>query len=258
MRNTYLLHIVCLALFATLFSSCLKEIDNVYDPGPTAAVLRLHGDSAKMMANTRFGWLYDEKFSSFSDGKCLLIQFEYDPHADGNKDAEDRGYYSIHMVGNHPVPQKLAEAEETEVQVLLPHEQPIPYAINPNDKEYYCFMENYLFLPSVCLTTRSQSVDWQLTYDPNQQPIVENRKSVYALYLHAVATTEPLEGAEVEEPIAVINAFDLSSFLRDVRSQSGRDADISIQIHYVDRINPQDSSQFTRSVTEPLSLKTTK
>lgn len=252
-----IIHFFGLVLLVSLFSSCLEDIENMYDPGPTTAVVRIHGDSAQMMANTRYGWLYDKKFSSYSDGKCLLLRFEYNPQSDGNKDAQKRGYYQVHVTGDQSVPQTEAKAGKTDEAVLLPREQAVPYAVNPNDKAYYSYLEGYLFLPSICLTTPSQSLEWQLTYDPKQSPVVTDRKSVYALYLHAIATTDPTEGAEVK-PVATIHAFSLAQFLKDIRANDGRESDIAIQLHYVDRINPQDSTQFTRSVTEPLSLKTTK
>ena len=255
MKN--ILHIICLVCFVGLFSSCLQEINSTYDPGPTPAVVRIHGDSAKMMANTRYGWLYDDKFSSYSDGKCLLIRFSYNPSENGNKDAQKRGYYEVNLTNDMKVTQKDAVAEQVDINVLLPKEQTIVYAVNPNDKEYYHVIENFLFLPSVCHTTRLQPIEWQLMYDPNQQPIVENGKSIYALFLRAVAQTDPLENAQ-PELVPEINAFNLASFLMDVRAHGGREGDISIQIHYIDRINPQDSTRFAWNATEPLLLKTTK
>ena len=57
MRYKNLIGFVWVAVFMSLFTSCLKDINNVYNPGTTAAVVRQHGDSALMMANTRFGWI---------------------------------------------------------------------------------------------------------------------------------------------------------------------------------------------------------
>ena len=53
MRYKNLIGFVWVAVFMSLFTSCLKDINNVYNPGTTAAVVRQHGDSALMMANTR-------------------------------------------------------------------------------------------------------------------------------------------------------------------------------------------------------------
>ena len=53
MRYKNLIGFVWVAVIMGLFTSCLKDINNVYNPGTTAAVVRQHGDSALMMANTR-------------------------------------------------------------------------------------------------------------------------------------------------------------------------------------------------------------
>ena len=70
MRYKNLIGFVWVAVIMSLFTSCLKDINNVYNPGTTAAVVRQHGDSALMMANTRFGWIYSTKLSSYSEGNA--------------------------------------------------------------------------------------------------------------------------------------------------------------------------------------------
>ena len=89
MRYKNLIGFVWVAVIVSLFTSCLKDINNVYNPGTTAAVVRQHGDSALMMANTRFGWIYATKLSSYSEGKCLLVSFDYDPSLPENTGAEE-------------------------------------------------------------------------------------------------------------------------------------------------------------------------
>ena len=59
---------------------------------------------------------------------------------------------------------------------------------------------------------------------------------------------------KAEEAIAVINAFNLGNFIKDMREQGGRDADMYVRIHYIDQINPKDSTQFTWGVTDPLLI----
>lgn len=39
-----------------------------------------------------------------------------------------------------------------------------------------------------------------------------------------------------------------------MREQGGRDADMYVRIHYIDQINPKDSTQFTWGVTDPLLI----
>ena len=219
MRYKNLIGFVWVAVIMGLFTSCLKDINNVYNPGTTAAVVRQHGDSALMMANTRFGWIYSTKLSSYSEGKCLLVSFDYDPSLPENTGAEQKGYYTVTIQGETAVNQQNAESP----------------------------------LTSACWTTKDRALNWQLTYDPTQQPVVENRKSIYSLYLRAAATTGKPED-KAEEAIAVINAFNLGNFIKDMREQGGRDADMYVRIHYIDQINPKDSTQFTWGVTDPLLI----
>ena len=237
MRYKNLIGFVWVAVIMSLFTSCLKDINNVYNPGTTAAVVRQHGDSALMMANTRFGWIYSTKLSSYSEGKCLLVSFDYDPSLPENTNAEQKGYYTVTIQGETAVNQQNAESPLTDTHKLLTNEQPI-LAVNPNDSVLYVKLEDYLFLPS---------------YDPTQQPVVENRKSIYSLYLRAAARTGKPED-KAEEAIAVINAFNLGNFIKDMREQGGRDADMYVRIHYIDQINPKDSTQFTWGVTDPLLI----
>ncbi len=229
MRYKNLIGFVWVAVIMGLFTSCLKDINNVYNPGTTAAVVRQHGDSALMMANTRFGWIYATKLSSYSEGN-----------------------YTVTIQGETAVNQQNAESPLTDTHKLLTNEQPI-LAVNPNDSVLYVKLEDYLFLPSACWTTKDRALNWQLTYDPTQQPVVENRKSIYSLYLRAAATTGKPED-KAEEAIAVINAFNLANFIKDMREQGGRDADMYVRIHYIDQINPKDSTQFTWGVTDPLLI----
>ena len=175
MRYKNLIGFVWVAVIMGLFTSCLKDINNVYNPGTTAAVVRQHGDSALMMANTRFGWIYSTKLSSYSEGKCLLVSFDYDPSLPENTGAEQKGYYTVTIQGETAVNQQNAESPLTDTHKLLTNEQPV-LAVNPNDSVLYIELEDYLFLPSACWTTKDRTLNWQLTYDPAQEAVVENRK----------------------------------------------------------------------------------
>ena len=170
MRYKNLIGFVWVAVFMSLFTSCLKDINNVYNPGTTAAVVRQHGDSALMMANTRFGWIYSTKLSSYSEGKCLLVSFDYDPSLPENTNAEQKGYYTVTIQGETAVNQQNAESPLTDTHKLLTNEQPV-LAVNPNDSVLYIELEDYLFLPSACWTTKDRTLNWQLTYDPAQEAV---------------------------------------------------------------------------------------
>lgn len=67
-------------------------------------------------------------------------------------------------------------------------------------------------------------------------------------YIYGAAATTGKPEDKAEEAIAVINAFNLANFIKDMREQGGRDADMYVRIHYIDQINPKDSTQFTWGV----------
>ncbi len=236
------------------FTSCLEDIGNVYNPGYTPAVVREHGDSTWMMAVTRYGWIYSEDLSSYSEGKCLLVSFDYDPNLPENGNAEGAGYYTVTLRDEVSVSQSRAQSPLTDIGRLLPNEQPIPWAVNPADSMFCVLLDNYLFLPSVCRTTEGRTLEWQLTYDPAQRPEIEDKRTVYSLYLRVAATTGKPEEEE-EMPYAYINAFDLSGFIDMVRAGGDREADMYVRLHYVNQINPEDSTRFAWGVTEPLFIK---
>ncbi len=142
MRYNSLIGLVLTVITASLLTSCLKDINSVYNPGITAAVVRQHGDSALMMANTRFGWIYETGLSSYSEGKCLLVSFDYDPSLPENTDAEQKGYYTVTLQGETSVNQQTATSPLTDTLRLLADEQPL-LAVNPNDSVLYVKEEDY-------------------------------------------------------------------------------------------------------------------
>lgn len=253
MRYQKIMRFILAGIIVCLLSSCLKDVNSVFNPGLTPAVTRQFGDSAVMMATTRFGVVYSTKLSSFSRGKCLLVNFDYDATAPENKDAEQKGYYTVTMLANDAVNQQDAISPLTPTNKVVTNEQPVTYAVEPAFADFYVDLENFLFLPSVCLSTDQQTVVWQLSYDPVQKPVVEDKKSIYSLYLRASATTGRVEGAEVKSAM-VVNAFNISNFIKDMKDQGGREADMYVRIHYVNQINPKDSTQFTWGVTDPLRV----
>lgn len=261
MRRAFVLCLIAMMAIMGLSTSCLKEFDSVYSPGLTAAVCRelevdstlFEGDSVVMMATTRFGWVYEEGLSAYSNGKCLLLDFTYDPNLPENEGAEGKGYYTVTIRNEVSVPQSSARTPLTATDRLLTNEQPVAYAVSPVDTALFMRLDDFLFIPSVCLTTSGQTLNWELTYDPDQQATVEERRTIYALYLRATATTGRAEDA-TETLVSEINAFDLSGFIDDIQARGGREADTYIQIHYINQINPMDSAQFAWGVTDPLSI----
>lgn len=252
MSRCKLVGFVLVVILTGVFSSCLEDINQVYNPGITVGVVRQHGDSARMMANTRFGWIYADGLSSFSEGKCLLLSFNYDPAIPENKKAEEKGFYTVELRANEPVTQHVASRLVEDETHLMPNELPI-LAVNPNDSLLNVFIEGYLFLPSVCLKSSGQTANWRLSYDPAQKPTVVEKRSLYDVYLRASASS-PMGENDKAVNVALLNAFDMTGLISDLRKKQERESDIYIRINYIEGINPNDSTQFSWAVTEPLLI----
>ena len=236
-------------VIGSLFASCLEEYTGVYNPGITPAVVRIHGDSSLTMAVTRYGWIYASTFSSYSTGKCLLVSFEYDPSDEDNVNASEEGYYTVTVESKTAVDQSTASSPVTDTSTLLTYEQPIVYPMYTGDSVYCLKLDDYFFLPSVCLTTSSQTLTWEMTYDASQQPETVDGHSVYSLYLRVSASTEKDEDDDYVY-LSDLQAYDLSDFMDDMGLS--RSEDMYVRIHYVNWINASDSTQFTWDVSDPI------
>lgn len=236
-----------MGLLLCLLSSCLHEITQTYNPGVTPGVVGVHGDSAYVMAHTRLGWIYDSELKSHRTGECLLLNFTYNPSV--NKQAQELDYYNVTITKQQTVERLSVGVEETSLDQVLTHEQPLVYAISPADSSLCAQVDNYLFLPSICWTNESNKLKWTLTYDPRVAPDELNGKRVYPLFLRTVATGVVADTAQ--KAVAAIHAFDLSAVRQAL---GGSTDDRYVRLFYVDGINPADSTQFTWGVSGPIVI----
>lgn len=251
--------IICIALFwgiSTLFTSCLKDVNTVFNPGAVPAVTQAVGDGM-MGANTCYGLVYAKDLNSNNSGKCLLIDFSYDASDPSMMNVNENGYYTVRLLNQTPVNQQDVKSGITDTAVLLPNEQAVIYGLAPGEAnlQYFDFINNYLFLPSVYLTTQSQKVNWELSYNPNAAPSKIEDKSVYNLYLRAFATSGRTENAK-DTALVALNAFNLAPLVNTVKSQGGSvERGFHIAINYISRINVLDSTQFVWETSEPLLVE---
>ena len=159
---------IMLCGLVVLLSSCLHEISTTYAPGPVAAVIQEHGDSAFVMANTRLGWLYDSRLSSHLPGECLLLNFTYDPAE--NEQSEALGYYAVSVTGQQNVERLAVSTSVPAIDRLLTGEQPVVDAVSPLDSTLCVQLDDCLFLPVVSWTNQPNNLQWQLSFSPEQQP----------------------------------------------------------------------------------------
>ena len=237
---------IMLCGLVVLLSSCLHEISTTYAPGPVAAVIQEHGDSAFVMANTRLGWLYDSRLSSHLPGECLLLNFTYDPAE--NEQSEALGYYAVSVTGQQNVERLAVSTSVPAIDRLLTGEQPVADAVSPLDSTLCVQLDDCLFLPVVSWTNQPNNLQWQLSFSPEQQPEVSEGKRIYPLFLRVTATGESSES----EPdyAASLYAFDISV----LRQAWGGTGERYVKLYNVNGINLADSTVFTWGVTEPIAI----
>lgn len=231
----------------------------MFNPGETPAVTRTVGDDV-MGANTRYGLIYASGLSSNNSGKCLLVDFTYDAADPDMMNVNENGYYTVRLQNQVSVNQQDIKSELTAVDVLLPNELPVLYGLSPvaQTQQYFDCIDNYLFLPSIYVAAESQNANWEMSYDPvetHSSTSLQDGQSVYDVYLRVTATSGRTEEAKDTVKLA-LNAFNLAPLLNTIGSQGGTTSrGVYIAIHYINGINPLDSTQFTWGATEPLQIK---
>lgn len=227
--------------------SCLEDIENQYNPGTMPAVTCVYGDSAFLMLKTPLGMVYDESLSSRQEGECLLASFTYNPADPMNKDASSRGYYYVEMAGTTSLERLGTSSGLTDTTRLLANEVAVMPTAAIDFDDYFVCLNHFLFMPVVYMTLPGARMSWELSYDPAQSPVVENRLPVYSLYLRGTMVDESQgateegtedggsEGEEVEpESASDVIVFDLGAFLSDIEAHGAQSSGINVRIHFME------------------------
>lgn len=238
-------------LATTFFTSCLSDVNTAFNPGETPAVVQTDALSGLVVADTRYGTIYDDKLNSNTPGKCLLVEFTYNAADAENMNVKENGYYTVTLQNQVSVNQSELKTELSDRKVLLPNEQPVLAPLFTGAEDWFVCIDNYLFLPSAYLTTLDQDVKWELAYDPAQSTVTVDDKQTYPLYLRAWATRGRTEEAR-DTALVTLNAFDIQSL---VRTDAQQREDVYITLNYIKYINPQDSMDYEWGTTEPILIK---
>lgn len=247
---------VLYGVFLCVFTSCLKDVNSVFNPGETPAVVRRDAPSGLIVADTRYGAIYSDKLNSNTEGKCLLVDFTYDAANAENMNVEENGYYIVNLQNQVTVNQSDIKEEKSPVTSLIPNEQPVLAPVSPGGEALFACINNNLFLPSAYLTTLGQTVEWELSYEPKPAPVIVDNIKVYPLYLRAWATAGRTEEAK-DTALVTVNAFQIESFVQALRGQGDWDEreGLYIVLNYINYIDSQDSTRYEWGVTEPLQIK---
>lgn len=242
--------------FVCLFTSCLKDVNSVFNPGETPAVVRREALSGLIVADTRYGAIYSEKLNSNTEGKCLLVDFTYDAANAENMNVEQNGYYTVNLQNQVSVSQTNIKEKNSSPEALFPNEQPVLAPVSPGGEAWFVCIDNHLFLPSAYLTTLDQTVKWELSYEPEPSPAIVDNIKVYPLYLRAWATTGRTEEA-LDTALVTVNAFQIESFVQALRAQGEWDEreGLYVVLNYINYIDSKDSTRYEWGATEPLQIK---
>lgn len=243
-------------IFVCSLCSCLKDVNSVFNPGETPAVVRRDRSSDLIVADTRYGAIYSTRLNSNAEGKCLLVEFTYDASNAENMNVEQNGYYTVNLLNQTSVYQTDIKSEGAARTSLLSNEQPVLEAVVTGEEALFTCIDNYLFLPSAYLTTTSQRVNWELAYDPHPSAVVVDNIKTYPLYLRAWATTGRAEEA-LDTALVAVNAFQIESFVQAVREQGEWDEreGLYVILNYINYIDARDSTRYEWARTRPLQIK---
>ena len=238
-------------MLLVLLGSCTKESDPTYDAGMVPAVVTnyLNDSTTIMVASTAYGKLYATSFSSYSAGKCILVDFTYQPKQYGNGSVGTNGYFTVSVAGTASVDQYTALPSPVDTTTLLSNELPVVAPVYSAYSHYFTCLEGYLFFPSVYLTTLAQTSTWMLYYDTGGKD--ESVGHVYDFYLRSNASAAP-DSAASDTLLLDVNAFNINDFI----TKAGITSDeFYARIHYIYRINAADSSDFMWQQTDPVLIK---
>lgn len=243
-------------LATAFFTSCLSDVNTAFNPGETPAVVQRETLSGLIVADTRYGMIYDDKLNSNTPGKCLLVDFTYNAADAENMNVKENGYYTVTLQNQISVNQSELKDELPDKTSLLPNEQPVLAPLFPGAEDWFVCIDDYLFLPSAYLTTLEQDVKWELAYDPAQSTVTVDDKQAYPLYLRAWATRGRTEEAR-DTALVTLNAFHIESLIRTLPQQQDaqRGEELYITLNYIKYINPQDSTDYEWGTTGALLIK---
>jgi hypothetical protein len=140
------------------------------------------------------------------DGECCLINYLY--KSEDNQNFATLGYYTIQEQGYLVVDKGAAIPMKTDTAVVKENELPISNAVAT------AYVKGYLFLDSYHESMDTEQKNrYELSYDAEQEPVLQDAKNVYQLYLRANKVTD---GKSPKTNQIVPNAFYVKRFFENI------------------------------------------
>lgn len=226
-----------LIIGAILMTSCLGEGSN-QQSGVSYGVVDLSSTTFKKIIQTSWGPVYSPEVANSSDisiGDCCQFAFTLDGDIveNSSESIAANGYYTITVSQYADIPKSYAESYLEDTSAIAENELTVTSIDMTNTGFIATSDAKYLFLCTYhdgFSTEQEQTLT--LSYDYNQEPELVNGDNVYNLYLRV---KKDEDGKSLTSTVALVNAFDLYSFLYSIKAK-GEDS-AKFKINYIYSLN---------------------
>ncbi|MDR0429556.1 MAG: hypothetical protein LBH58_03640 [Tannerellaceae bacterium] len=170
--------------------------------------------------------LYSPTLSQkISDGECCLVQFSI--KSEDNPSVATTGYYKIQETGYYLVNKGIVMPIKTDTAILKENELAMA------DLAFNNYVKGYLFINSyheAMLT--DQKNQYELSYNMEQEPVLENTKNVYQLYLRA---NKSEDGKSPNSNQIIPNAYEVKRFFDNIsyKEKNKGNSEFYFKVHYI-------------------------
>lgn len=192
--------------------------------------------------------LYSSSLSpQILDGECCLIQFTI--KSEDNQNVAALGYYTIHELNYYEVDKATVIPVKTDTAVIKENELPM-VTLSPRN-----YVKGYLFINSYheSMATNQKNY-YELSYNMDEEPILENTKSVYQLYLRA---TKLEDGKSPTSNQIIPNAYDVKRFFDHISyaEKSKGNKEYNFKINYIKTFTNDTIPNWTSTEVQTIAIQ---
>ena len=235
------------ALIAGMISltSCLDGGTNT-QTGYSFGYSTFNLDAGALVVEDDFGTVVSSSgFSALKGNEYVMYSYEVDWESQ-----KSSSYINVTCTGLEKIPEMYTKSFLTDTTTLLDNEMPIS-AVSAMMYSYaYVLTANkHAFITTTHNNVPSDiNMDYDFSWDYNAGPTeLEGGVRVYEFYLRAMKVAN---GEKVETDTSIMNAFDLTDFLRTARSveNSAGNSVVNIRIHYISDLSGEEPMWKTSDV----------
>jgi hypothetical protein len=193
--------------------------------------------------------LYSPTLSSkIMEGECCWIPYTF--KSDDNQNVEALGYYTIQELGYIVVDKVMPMPVKTDTAVVKENE------LSMSNLDLTNYVKGYLFVNSYheAMDT-DQKNRYELSYDMEQEPILENTQNVYQLYLRANKLSD---GKSPKEDQLIPNAYYVRHFFENI-SYAEKDkgkTEYYFKVNYIKSFGNDSVPNWVSTETQKITIPT--